>query len=135
MNGHSEPTTMEKLRGPNIVKRGDRFFRIWKHQAPDQENFAGIDYQELHAEVDGANAARGRILAVESWLHGLRLERDQADRKLAKKLIRVACGIRAEPAFGEDCGVYRALGFVPLSENRSRRPQKEKTQKAWKARA
>jgi hypothetical protein len=123
---------MEKLRGPNIVKRGERFLRTWKHQASDQENFAGIDYQELHAEVDGAKAARERVLAVESWLRGLRLERDQADRKLAKKLIRVACAVRAEPAYGEDCGVYRALGFVPLSENRSGRPRKKKPQKARK---
>jgi hypothetical protein len=126
---------MEKLRGPNIVKRGEQFLRTWKHLASDQENFAGIDYQELHAEVDGAKAARERVLAVESWLRGLRLERDQADRKLAKKLIRVACGVRAEPAFGEDCGVYRALGFVPLSENRSGLPRKKKTPKARKVRA
>ena len=61
MNGHSEPTTMEKLRGPNIVKRGEQFLRTWKHLASDQENFAGIDYQELHAEVDGAKEARERV--------------------------------------------------------------------------
>jgi hypothetical protein len=67
---------------------------------------------------------------VELWLQGLRLERDQADQKLAKKLMRVAAGVRGEPAYGEDCGVYRAMGFVPLSENRSGRPRKKKAAKA-----
>jgi hypothetical protein len=125
---------MEKLRGPNIVKRGERFLSVWKHQAPEHERFAGIDYQELEAEVNAAKEARERVLAVESWLRGLRLERDQADRKLAKKLIRVAAGVMAEPEYGEDCGVYRAMGFVPFSENRSGRPRKKKTAKVRKTR-
>ena len=54
MNRQSEPTTMEKLRGPLILERGERFLSVWKHQAPEQERFAGIDYQELHAEVAAA---------------------------------------------------------------------------------
>jgi len=115
---------MEKLRGPHILERGERFLRTWKHQAPEQERFAGIDYEALQAEVDAAKEARERVRAVEMWLRGLRLERDQADRKLARKLMRVVSGVRAEPAYGEDCGLYRALGFVPLSENRSGRPRK-----------
>jgi hypothetical protein len=126
---------MEKLRGPHILERGQRFLTIWKDQAPEHERFAGIDYQELHAEVGKAKDARERVRVAEMQLRGLRLERDQADRKLAKKLMRVAAGVRGEPAYGEDCGVYRALGFVPLSENRSGRPRKKKAAKAKKARA
>lgn len=134
MHGYPKSTTMEKLRGPNILKRGERFLSVWKHQAPEQERFAGIDYQELEAEVNAAKEARERVRAVELWLRGMRLERDEADRKLAKKLLRVASGVRAEPAYGEDCGVYRALGFVPLSENRSGRPRKKKAEKHENAR-
>jgi hypothetical protein len=121
---------MEKLRGPLILERGERFLSVWKHQAPEHERFAGIDYQELLAEVDAAKEARERVLVAEISLRGLRLERDQADRQLAKKLIRVAAGVRGEPKYGEDCGVYRALGFVPLSENRSGRPRKKAVAKA-----
>ena len=85
---------MEKLRGPHIVERGERFLSVWKHQAPEQERFAGIDYQELDAEVDAAKEVRERVRAAEISLRGLRLERDQADRKLARKLVRVAAGVR-----------------------------------------
>lgn len=115
---------MEKLRGPHILERGDHFLMTWKHQAPEHESFAGIGLQELQVDVDAAREARERVRAVEIWLRSLRMKRDQADRKLAKKLMRVASGVRAEPAYGEDCGFYRALGFVPLSENRSGRPRK-----------
>ncbi|MEX1114352.1 MAG: hypothetical protein WEB53_03825, partial [Akkermansiaceae bacterium] len=83
---------MSKLRGPHILERGEQFLRVWKHQAPDHPRFAGIDYPELKAEVEAAREARERVRAVESWLRGLRLERDQADRKLARKLMRVASG-------------------------------------------
>ncbi|MEY4245127.1 MAG: hypothetical protein RLZZ245_2712 [Verrucomicrobiota bacterium] len=123
---------MEKLRGSHILERGELFLRVWQHQAPQHERFAGIDCQELNAEIDAVKAARERVRAAETLLRGLRLERDQADRKLAKKLMRIASGVRAEPAFGEDCGVYRALGFVPLSENRGGRPRKPSTVKTQK---
>jgi hypothetical protein len=116
---------MEKLRGPHILERGERFLRVWKHQAPEQERFAGIDHEQLQAGVDAAKEARERVRAVEVWLRSLRLERDQAEQKLARQLMRVASGVRAEPAYGEDSGFYRALGFVPISENRSGRPRKQ----------
>ena len=115
---------MEKLRGSHLLDRGERFLTCWQELATPETEFAGIRHQELKDGVATAQAARERVRAVELWLRGLRLERDQADRQLAVKLQRVASGVRADPAFGDDCGLYRALGFVPLSENRSGRPRK-----------
>ena len=117
---------MEKLRGSHLLDRGERFLSCWEELATPETEFAGIRHQELKDGVATAQAARERVRAVELWLRGLRLERDQADRQLAGKLTRVASGVRADPAYGEDCGLYRALGFVPLSENRSGRPRKAK---------
>jgi hypothetical protein len=116
---------MEKLRGIHILERGEKFLRVWKHQAPRQEHFAGIDYQELQSEVEAVKEVRERLRAAELLLRALRQERNQADQKLAKKLIRLANGVRAEPGYGDDCGLYRALGFVPFSEIRSGRPRKK----------
>ena len=119
---------MEKLRGSHILERGEKFLSCWKELATQETKFAGMSHQELKDEVEAVKAARERVRSVELWLRSLRYERDQADRKLAKKLMRVASGVRGDPAFGEDCGFYRALGFVPISENRSGRPRKPKTQ-------
>ena len=120
---------MEKLRGPHILKRGEHFLLCWREQAETGKEFAGTSHQELTDDVEQARAARERVRAVEQWLRSLRFERDQADRKLARKLMRLAAGVRADPAYGEDCGFYRALGFVPISENRSGRPKKARTRK------
>lgn len=123
---------MEKLRGPHIVERGEHFLLCWKEQVPEGTRFAGIDRKDLKYEVEAAKEARERVRSVEIWLRSLRFERDQADRKLAKKLMKVAAGVRADPEHGEDCAFYRALGFVPLSENRSGRPRKKKAAKPRK---
>ena len=114
---------MKKLRDRHILDRGKHFARCWKELAPD-DVFAGVTRDDLTAGCDEVKRIRERIAAVESWLRGLRLERDQADRKLANQLKRVAAGVRADPDHGEDCGLYRALGFVPKSEIRSGRPRK-----------
>ena len=59
---------MEKLRGPLILERGERFLSVWKHQTPEHERFAGIDYQELHAEVEAAKEARPVLRCSTQWL-------------------------------------------------------------------
>ncbi|MEY4242457.1 MAG: hypothetical protein RLZZ245_42 [Verrucomicrobiota bacterium] len=88
---------MEKLRGIHILERGEHFLSVWKHQAPEQERFAGIDCQELEADVGAAQQAHERVRDAEILLRGLRLERDQADQKLASKLLRIACGCGPNP--------------------------------------
>ncbi len=118
---------MKKLRGSHIMERGEKFLSCWKELASQDTSFAGIGHQELKDEMEAAKIAREQVQAAEMRLRSLRFQRDQADRKLAEKLMRLASGVRAEPGYGEDSGFYRALGFVPLSENRSGRPRKPKT--------
>jgi hypothetical protein len=52
---------MEKLRGPHILERGELFLRVWQHQAPQHERFAGIDCQELNAEINAVKEAGGQF--------------------------------------------------------------------------
>ena len=77
---------MEKLRGSHLLDRGERFLSCWEELATPETEFAGIRHQELKDGVATAQAARERVRAVELWLRGLRLERDQADRLLAGNL-------------------------------------------------
>ncbi len=69
---------MEKLRGIHTLGRGEHFLSVWKHQAPRQERFAGIDLQELEADVGAAQPVREHARAAKILLRGLRLERDSA---------------------------------------------------------
>ena len=118
---------MKKLRGIHILKRGEQFLCCWKELASEDTVFCGIRYRDLETDVKAAKAAREKVRAAELLLDALRLKRDRVERSLADRLIQVASGVRGTPGFGEDCGFYSALGFIPHSEKRSGRPRKPKT--------
>jgi hypothetical protein len=115
--------TMQKLRHHHILDRAKSFLYCWTHQAPDA-TFAGIKPDDLATETARAENARKDVLAAEVALRAQRHTRNQADRRLAGMLRRFARGVCAHPDYGDDSPFYRALGFVPHSENRSGRPRK-----------
>lgn len=114
---------MKKLRNHHILDRAIDFLTVWKQFAPDAK-FGNTSADELELKMREASEIRQEIQATETRLSGLRLKRDQTERKLADELIRLAHGVRGHPGFGGDSPFYRALGFVPNSENRSGRPRK-----------
>ena len=77
--------------------------------------------EQLQAEISQAERIRKEIMTSE-----VRLKRDQTERALADRLIGLASSVRGHPDYGSDSPFYRALGFVPDSENRSGRPRKPK---------
>ena len=82
--------------------------------------------EQLQAKISQAERIRKEIMTAEVRLSGLRLKRDQTERALADRLIGLASSVRGHPDYGSDSPSYRALGFVPDSENRSGRPRKPK---------
>lgn len=118
---------MKKLRNHHILARAHDFLATWKQLAPDAM-FGQTAVDELERKVGNAEQIRQEILSAEVRLSRLRLERDQTERALADELIRLANGVRGNPDFGPDSSFYRALGFVPKSENRSGRPRKPRPQ-------
>jgi hypothetical protein len=116
---------MKKLRNSHILARAREFLLAWQHLATGA-SFYGMDPEQLQARIREAEQIREDIRSAEVRLSGLRLKRDQTERALADQLIGLACGVRAHPDYGSDSPFYRALGFVPDSENRSGRPRKAK---------
>ena len=114
---------MQKLRHHHILDRTVNFLTCWTTQAADA-TFAGIQPADLAAETALAQKAREEVLAAEAALRALRHTRNQADRRLAAVLRRFANGVCAHPDYGSNSPFYRALGFVPDSENRGGRPRK-----------
>ena len=45
--------------------------------------------------------------------------RDEADAVVREAMRLAAHGVRANPAYGENSPLYRAMGFVPLSQRQS----------------
>jgi len=116
---------MKKLRNQHILARARDFLTSWRLFAP-ANRFSNTSPDELEAAIRESEAIRREILTVEVRLSGLRLQRDQSERLLADRLIRLASGVRGNPDFGCDCPFYKSIGFVPASENRSGRPREQK---------
>ncbi len=106
-----------------ILARARDFLATWRNLAPTAK-FGGTSADELELKMREAERIRQEILSAEVHLSGLRLKRDQCERALADELIRLAFGVRGHPEYGSDSPFYRALGFIPKSENRSGRPRK-----------
>jgi hypothetical protein len=101
-----------------VSLRREQFLASWLEFAPDV-TFAGLTLAQFEEKSKTPLDARKSISEVKTKLRGLLLERNKADDMLNQDLILIAHAIRGNELFGEDCALYRSLGFVPKSERKS----------------
>ena len=74
------------------------------------------EFETKTAPLAGSTA---RLLALDAQYTAELKARDEAEAS-AKETMRLAAhGVRGNPLFGDDSRLYRAMGFVPLSERQS----------------
>ncbi len=75
------------------------------------------------AEFETATASLGqslqRLQSLDAQYAAELKARGEADAGVRETMRIVANAVRGNPAFGEDSRLYRAMGFVPLSERQS----------------
>jgi hypothetical protein len=100
-----------------VSLRREQFLSSWLEFAPDV-TFAGLTLAQFEEKSKTPLEARKSITEVQTKLRGLLLDRKKADELLNQNLILIAHAIRGNESFGEDCALYRSLGFVPKSERK-----------------
>lgn len=60
-----------------------------------------------------------RLQALDAQYAAELKARDEADTAARETLRIVVNAVRGDPAYGEDSRLYRAMGFVPLSQRQS----------------
>lgn len=103
-----------------MTRKRAQFLSSWAEYAQDR-SFAGMTLAEFETKSEVPFAVRKELAAARTKANGLILEREKADDSLNEDLILIAHAIRAEKDFGEDCPLYRSLGFVPKSERKAGR--------------
>jgi hypothetical protein len=116
---------MSLLDNKPITFRSNHFLTAWRHYAPDVE-IAGFSIDDLAADIAEAHEIREQIAAARTQVAGLILKRAQKDEEIRENLGMIASMVRGSPKFGYDCPFYRALGYIPKSEQRRGRPRKAK---------
>ena len=109
---------MAKANNKDVLLRRDKFLTAWQEHAPDA-TFAQISLVEFEAQTSNLDLMIQQIKGMQSKLDGAKLARDKAVQELNEKMLLIAHGIRGTPQYGEDCPLYRALGFVPKSERKT----------------
>ncbi len=116
---------MKKLRDYHIIDRARDFLSCWKHLASGAD-LSGWKMATLEEQLDTAARAREKVRAAEVRLSALRVERRDAERKLARLLVNLGYAVQGDPAHGGDFAFYTALGYVPASKRHPGRPRKKR---------
>jgi hypothetical protein len=109
-----------------VTRKRAQFLSSWAEYAQDK-SFAGLTLPEFDTKSMEPLNVRKDLGDARTKAAGLILKRDPADAVLNDDLLLIAHAIRADKDFGEDCPLYRSLGFVPKSERKTGRRLGEST--------
>ena len=102
----------------NVSARRNQFIAAWRENAPEA-TFDGSTLAQFEAETLEPFNVSLLMEAAKAQMSGLMMDRDQAHAALNRKWVMVAKAVRGHFAYGEDSKMYRAMGYVPLSERQS----------------
>jgi hypothetical protein len=107
-----------KRKYPPTAERIGIFQAAWREIAP-AASFAGMTLAEFEIQTTPLTQSVQRLQALDVKYSAEVKARDEADAAARETLRLIANAVRGDPAFGEDSRLYRAMGFVPLSERQS----------------
>ena len=109
---------MAKRKYPPTADRVGIFQAAWREIATE-ESFAGMTLAEFETKTAPLSASMARLQSLDVQYAAELKARDEADAAAREAMRIVANAVRGNPAYGEDSALYRAMGFVPLSERQS----------------
>ena len=114
----TKPNMATKRKYPPTAERVGIFTAAWREIAAEA-NFAGMTLAEFETKTAPLAESVLRLQALDAQISAELKAREEAET-IAKDAMRLAAhGVRANPAYGEDSRLYRAMGFVPLSQRQS----------------
>lgn len=109
---------MAKRKYPPTAERVGIFQASWREIATEV-SFAGMTLAEFETKTAPLAASNQRLMTLDVQYAAELKARDEADATAREAMRIVANAVRGNPAYGEDSQLYRAMGFVPLSERQS----------------
>jgi hypothetical protein len=113
-----KPEMATKRKYPPTADRVGIFQAAWREIAAEA-SFAGMTLAEFETKTAPLAQSVAKLQALDAQYAAELKARDEAETA-AKEVLRMAAhGVRGNPEYGEDSQLYRAMGFVPLSERQS----------------
>jgi hypothetical protein len=124
---------IEMPSNPNTTKaKLDQVTAAWEELAADK-SFGGMTLAQFKAACKPSLDAREELARLDSQLTQWQNRRDDADATTSETIQKVVKGVVGDPAFGEDCDLYEAMGYVRKSERKSGLTKKKQAPAAAKA--
>lgn len=117
---------MAKRKYPPTAERVGIFLAAWREIAAEA-SFAGMTLAEFETQTAPLTQSLQRLQSLDAQYAAELKARDEADTAARETLRIVINAVRGNPAYGEDSRLYRAMGFVPLSERQSGLTRKSAT--------
>jgi hypothetical protein len=102
----------------NAADRAQAIADSWEEYAPTAK-FAGMTLAEYRTATQGSTQGRKDKGSLKMQVKGkteLIVVSDSNTRQVNKKVV---AAVIADPAFGDDCPLYAAIGLVPASQRAS----------------
>jgi hypothetical protein len=115
---------MEKMTMPSqspqaIEDKYTTFITAWETHAPTS-TLGGLTLAQFKALCKPSQDSRTRLEVLMSQVIGEQETRNQSDTLVRGAMSNIAKSVRADLSVGGDNGaLYKAMGFVPVSERKS----------------
>lgn len=90
----------------------------WVNEAAEV-SFGGMTLAQYKTKVKPSADARAEVDRMEKLLATAINRREDADKASNTTNQLVVNGVKGDPAYGEDCDLYEAMGYVRKSERKS----------------
>ncbi len=115
---------MTHINNKLIKERADKIVQAWE-EAAKTATFSGLTLAAFLVQWEKCETTRKVIALAELQRELAAKGRDQEDAVLAEFNRRVVDAVKADPAFGPNSPLYRAMGYVPYDERSSGLTRKE----------
>ena len=102
----------------DIAERLTTALKLWDELCPEQV-FGEMTRDQFNQAVKPSLDTRAKLASLDAQWSNTMAERKAADLASAPVLQRFVNAVKAHPKFGEDSGLYTALGYVPKNQRSS----------------
>ena len=115
-----------RISNKTVAAYRDQFISAWTRHAPEA-TFAGYTLAQFTVASEDAISTRALLVDAKAFTDGLINDRNRADSVMNDMMVVIAKSVRGDVDYGEDSNLYRALGFVTLSDRKTGLTRKLKT--------
>ena len=115
-----------RISNKTVASCRDQFISAWREHAPEAI-LGGYTLAQFESASQASIDVRALIAAAKAVTDGLINDRNRADATMNDMMVVIAKSVRGDVTYGEDSNLYRAMGFVTLSDRKTGLTRKLKT--------